>query len=120
MAVRKTRRTAPRHRRFVGSRRRARSGSLPKGKDRVRFAKKSHGRTKTLPDLHAILGRFSDALSMVVVAYRVLDERASDVEAATVLAQGIAAFNIVYTEIDMASIQLYRSRLVKRRYVWRR
>lgn len=80
----------------------------------MRFEKKSHGRTKGLPDLHAILGRFSDALSMVVVAYRALDERASDVEAATVLAQGIAALNAVYTEIDMASIQLYRSSLEKR------
>lgn len=57
---------------------------------------------------------------MVVVAYRALDERASDIEAATVLAQGIAALNVVYTEIDMASIQLYRSSLVKRRYAWRR
>ena len=52
---------------------------------------------------------------MVVVAYRALDERASDIEAATVLAQGIAALNAVYTEIDMASIQLYRSSLVKGR-----
>jgi len=38
---------------------------------------------------------------MVVVAYRALDERAS--------------LNAVYTEIDLASIQLYRSSLVKRR-----
>ena len=52
---------------------------------------------------------------MVVVAYRALDERASDVEVATVLARGIAALNAVYTEIDMASIQLYQSSLVKRR-----
>ncbi|MHB8812572.1 MAG: hypothetical protein ACYDAE_04830 [Steroidobacteraceae bacterium] len=115
MAVRKTHRTALRHRRIVHGRRRADSGSLPKGKDSVRSAKKSHGYTKSLPDLHAILGRFSDALSMVVVAYRALDERASDVEAATVLAQGIAALNTVYTEIDMASIQLYTSSVVKRR-----
>jgi hypothetical protein len=80
---------------------------LPKGKDGVRSAKKKrHGRTKGLPDLHPILGRFSDALSMVVVAYRALDERASDIEAATVLAQGIASLNAVYTEIDLASIQL--------------
>lgn len=115
MAVRKTHRIAPRHRRIVGSRRRAHSGSLPRGKSSVRFAKKSRGRTKDLPDLHPILGRFSDALSMVVVAYRALDERASDIEAATVLAQGIAWLNAVYTEIDLASIQLYRSSLVKRR-----
>jgi hypothetical protein len=115
MAVRNTHRTAPRHRRIVGGRRRAHSESLPKGKGGVRFAKKFHGRTKSLPDLHPILGRFSDALSMVVVAYRALDERASDVEVATVLAQGIAALNAVYTEIDMASIQLYTSSLVKRR-----
>ena len=120
MAVRKTHRTAPRHGRIVRSRGRANSGSLLKGKDGVRFAKKSRGRTKNLPDLHAILGRFSDALSMVVVAYRGLDERASDIEAATVLAQGIAALNVVYTEIDMASIQLYRSSLVKRRHASRR
>lgn len=52
---------------------------------------------------------------MVVVAYRALDERASDVEVATVLAQGIAALNEVYTEIDVASIKLYTSSLVKRR-----
>jgi hypothetical protein len=52
---------------------------------------------------------------MVVVAYRALDERASDIEAATVLAQGIASLNAVYTEIDLASIQLYRSCLVRRR-----
>jgi hypothetical protein len=115
MAVRKTHRTAPRHRRVVGGRRRAHSGSLPKGSGGARFAKKFLGRTKSLPDLHPILGRFSDALSMVVVAYRALDERASDIEAATVLAQGIAALNVVYTEIDMASIQLYRSSVVKRR-----
>jgi hypothetical protein len=88
---------------------------LPKGKDGMRFEKKSQGRTKSLPDLHAILGRFSDALSMVVVAYRALDERASDIEAEVVLAQGITALNAVYTEIDMASIQLYRSSLAKRR-----
>lgn len=115
MAVRKTHRTAPRHRRVVGGRRRAHSGSLPKGSGGARFAKKFLGRTKSLPDLHPILGRFSDALSMVVVAYRALDERASDIEAATVLAQGIAALNVVYTEIDMASTQLYRSSVVKRR-----
>jgi hypothetical protein len=115
MAVRKTHRTAPRHRRIVGGRRRPHSGSFPKGKGRVRFAEKFHGRTKSLPDLHPILGRFSDALSMVVVAYRALDERASDIEAATVLAQGIASLNAVYTEIDLASIRLYRSSLVKRR-----
>ena len=112
MAVRKTHRTAPRHRHVVGDRRR---GSLPTGKGGARFAKKFQGRTKSLPDLHPILGRFSDALSMVVVAYRALDERASDIKAATVLAQGIAALTAVYTEIDMASIQLYRSSLVKRR-----
>jgi hypothetical protein len=111
MAVRKTHRTAPRHRRVVGDRRRAHS--VPKGKGGARFAKKFQGRTKSLPDLHPILGRFSDALSMVVVAYRALDERGSDIEAATVLAQGIAALNAVYTEIDMASIQLYRSSLMK-------
>ncbi len=81
----------------------------------MRFAKKFHGRTKSLPDLHPILGRFSDALSMVAGAYRALDERASDVKVATVLAQGIAALNGVYTGIDMASIQLYTSSLVKRR-----
>jgi hypothetical protein len=52
---------------------------------------------------------------MIVVAYRALDERASDIEAATVLAQGIAALNEVYTEIDVASIQLYTSSLAKRR-----
>lgn len=115
MAVRKTHRTAARHRRVVGGRRRAHSRSLPKGKGGARFAKKFHGRTKSFPDLHPILGRFSDALSMVVVAYRALDERASDVEVATVLARGIAALNAVYTEIDMASIQLYQSSLVKRR-----
>lgn len=115
MAVRKTHGTTPRHRRIVGGRRRAHSGSLGQGKGGVRFAKKFHGRTKGLPDLHPILGRFSDALSMVVVAYRALDERASDIEVATVLAQGIAALNAVYTEIDMASIELYRSSLVKRR-----
>jgi len=99
MAARKTHRTAPRHRRIVGGRRRAHS--LLQGKRDVRFAKKFHGRTKSLPDLHPILGRFSEALSMVVVAYRALDERAS--------------LNAVYTEIDLASIQLYRSSLVKRR-----
>ena len=115
MAVRKTHRTPPRHRRIVGERRRAHSGSLPKGKGGVRFAEKSRGRTNSLPDLHPILGRFSDALSMIVVAHRALDERASDIEAATVLAQGIASLNAVYTEIDLASIQLYRSSLVKRR-----
>ena len=115
MAIRKTHRTAPRHRRIVGSRRRAHPESLPRGKSGVRSAKKFNGRIKSLPDLHPILGRFSDALSMVVVAYRALDERASDIEAAIVLAQGIAALNRVYTEIDMASIQLYRSSLVKRR-----
>jgi hypothetical protein len=115
MAVRKTRKTAPRHRRIVRSRPRARSGSLLKGKDGVRVAKKSRRRTKSPPDLHAILGRFSDALSIVVVAYRALDERASDIEAATVLAQGVAALNAVYTEIDMASIRLYRLSLVRRR-----
>jgi hypothetical protein len=53
---------------------------------------------------------------MVVVAYRALDERASDIEAATVLAQGVAALNAVYTEIDMASIQLYKLSPVKRRF----
>ena len=115
MAVRKTHRNAPRHLRVVGGRRRARSGSLPKGKGAVRFAKKFHGRKISLPDLHPILGRFSDALSMIVVAYRALDERASDIEAATVLAQGIASLNAVYNEIDLASIQLYRSSLVERR-----
>src|SRR6185437_10112027 len=115
MAVRKTHRTAARHRRVVGGRRRAHSRSLPKGKGGARFAKKFQGRTKSLPDLHPILGRFSDALSMVVVAYRALDERASDIKAATVLAQGIAALTAVYTEIDMGSIQPFRSGLVKRR-----
>lgn len=115
MAVHKIHRAAPRNGRIVRSRRRADSEFLPKGKERVRFANKSCGRRRSLPDLHAILGRFSDALSMVVVAYRALDERASDVEAATVLAQGIAALNAVYTEVDMASIQLYTSGLVKRR-----
>ena len=115
MAVRRTHRTVRRHRRIVGGPRRPHSGSLPKGKGGVRFAEKLHRRAKSLPDLHPILGRFSDALSMVVVAYRALDERASDIEAATVLAQGIASLNAVYTEIDLASIQLYRSSLVKRR-----
>jgi hypothetical protein len=86
---------------------------MPKGKDGARIAKISRGRVNGLPDLHAILGQFSDALSMVVVAYRALDERALDIEAATVLAHGIAALNVVYTEIDMASIQLYRSSLEK-------
>lgn len=89
MVVRKSRRAAPRHGRIVRSRGRGDSGSLPKGKDRVLFAKKSLGRTKSLPDLQAIPGRFSDVLSMVGVAYRALGERASDIEAAAVLAQGI-------------------------------
>jgi hypothetical protein len=115
MAVRKTHRTAQQHRRIVDGRRRAHPGSLPKGTGGVCFAKKFHGRTKSLPDLHPILGRFSDALSTVVVAYRALDERASDIEVATVLAQGIAALNEVYTEIDVASIKLYTSSLAKRR-----
>lgn len=56
----------------------------------------------------------------MIVAYRALDERASDIEAATVLAQGITALNLVYTEIDMVRIQLNRSSQVKHRYAWRR
>lgn len=53
--------------------------------------------------MFVILGRFSDALSLVVLAYRAIDDRASDPEASIVLAQSIAVLNAVYTEkIDVA------------------
>ena len=87
---------------------RARSG-------RSRKARAEHGQAKSLPDLLAILGRMRDALSVVVVAYRAIDERASDPEAAIVLAQGIAALNVVYNEIDIAEGQLYRATLASSR-----
>ncbi|MGH8291810.1 MAG: hypothetical protein ACREV7_23045 [Steroidobacteraceae bacterium] len=63
----------------------------------------------------AILGRLNDALSVIVVAYRAIDDRASDPEAAIVLAQGIAALNGIYKEIDIAEGQLYRGRLASGR-----
>ena len=66
---------------------------------------------KSLPDFLAILGRLSDALSVIVVAHRAIDERESDPDAAVVLAQGIAALNAIYTEIDMAESQLSRAGL---------
>ncbi len=59
----------------------------------------------------AILGRLCDALSVIVVAYRAIDDRASDPEAAIVLAHGIAALNAVYNEIDIAVGELFRAGL---------
>lgn len=90
---------------------RGRAGGAPRCDDRALRYRPSRRAAKSLPDLFVILGRFSDALSLVVVAYRAIDERASDPEAAIVLAQGIAALDAVYTELDIAEGHLYRATL---------
>lgn len=116
MAVRNSGRATGRRDRVGSSRRRTRSGRrLAKDEDGAASRKSRRRRTKGLPDLLAILGRLSEALSVIVVAYRAIDERASDPEAAIVLAQGIAALNAVYNEIDIAEGQLYRAGLVRGR-----
>lgn len=81
-----------------------------KGEGGAASQKSRRWRTKSLPDLLAILGRLN-ALSVIVVAYRAIDDRALDPEAAIVLAQGIAALNAIYNEIDIAEGQLFRAGL---------
>jgi hypothetical protein len=57
------------------------------------------------PDLHAILGRFSDALSMIAVVYRSLSAQesagAGDEEVA--LRHAIDELKAVYNELDAAA-----------------
>jgi hypothetical protein len=58
--------------------RRGRAGGNPRREGRAPRYTPPRRAVKSLPDLFAILGRFSDALSLVVVAYRAIDERASN------------------------------------------
>lgn len=78
--------------------------------------------------LAILVARRGDAIASVAIVaaparpdlYRkartlAIDERASDPEAAIVLAQGIAALNAIYNEIDIAEGQLYRAGLASGR-----
>ena len=86
-----------------GTRRRGRFGDhrprthpskpVPKGGRKKANPKLLRNRSKRFPDLHAILGRFNDALALIVVAHRAKE---FDFEAAAVLAHGITALNAVY------------------------
>jgi hypothetical protein len=116
MAARNSGRETRRRGRAGGNRHRTRSPRpFSKGEGGAVSQRARRRHTKRLPDLLAILGRLSDALSVVVVAYRAIDEGASDPEAAIVLAQGIAALNAIYNEIDIAEGQLYRAGLASGR-----
>ncbi|MGH6682253.1 MAG: hypothetical protein ACREDL_25720 [Bradyrhizobium sp.] len=65
---------------------------------------------RTLPDLHDMLGRFSDALTLLETVARALDAAECDMEPAAigagiaVLQQTVQALQAVYDEFDTAII----------------
>jgi hypothetical protein len=75
---------------------------------RHRAGKRVGAGQSALPDLHAVLGHFNDALALVTVSQ--IAVAAIDVAALEecALRQGIAALNVVYDELDRADQQLRR------------
>ncbi len=82
--------------------RQSRHASLEGSRKPARPAARAHDG----PDLQAILGRFSDALSMIAVVYRSLSARESagvgDEEVA--LRHAIDELKAVYNELDAAAV----------------
>ncbi len=60
------------------------------------------------PDLHDIMAHLADAIAFMCVSHRSLNHPEVAYDAESFLRKGLAALDAVYTEIDFASIALYK------------
>jgi hypothetical protein len=79
-------------------------------RSRIRHAKPSHRRKShrrtSADDLHAILGRFADALAWVAVVQVAIEASDQLPREDSVLKRGVAALDAVYNELDLAIVRL--------------
>lgn len=61
-----------------------------------------------MPDLHDIMAHLADAIAFVRVSQRSLSHLDVAYDEDSFLRKGLAALDAVYTEIDFASISLYK------------
>lgn len=62
------------------------------------------------PDLHDIMAHLADAIAFARVSQRSLHHLEIAIDEESFLRKGLAALDAVYTEIDFASIALYKQR----------
>ena len=62
----------------------------------------------TMPDLHDIMAHLADAIAFVRISQRSLSHLDVVYDEDSFLRKGLAALDAVYTEIDFASIALYK------------
>lgn len=60
------------------------------------------------PDLHEIMAHLADAIAFIRVSYRSLDHLEVAYDEESFLRKALAALDAVYTEIDFASIVLFK------------
>jgi len=80
-------------------------GRRRRSRARPAHRRKSPRRTSA-DDLHAILGRFADALAWVAVAQVAIEASDQLPREDSILKRGVAALDAVYNELDLAIVRL--------------
>jgi hypothetical protein len=75
-------------------------------RSRARPAHRRKPRRTSADDLHAILGRFADALAWVAVVQVAIEASDQLPREHSVLKRGVAALDAVYDELDLAIVRL--------------